>query len=140
MRPLFYGCTQGRTNGKYCLGIFGWYPVGVSRYFTNRYQRQTRLVHFGIKKMAGAPFSPKKEGGFGPLFEHFAPLLRKKGKEFPGNLQKVFPPKLAVQKYQPDTNRPVLVIYQYRPGGGYYDTTLEFWQSPTIKPCIAEDV
>ena len=104
---------------------FGWYPVAISRYFTNRYQRQTRLVHFGIKKMAGAPFS-QEEGGFGPLFVHFAPLLRKKGipteffkKRVPGKSSKGVPAKACSTKIPTGyTNRPVLVIYQYRPGGG----------------------
>ncbi len=51
----------------YWFGIFGWYLLVFSWYFTNRYQRKTRLVHFGIKKLAGAPFSLQK-GGFGTPF------------------------------------------------------------------------
>ena len=36
------------------IWYFGWYWLVFSRYFTNRYQRKTWLVHFGIKKLAGA--------------------------------------------------------------------------------------
>jgi len=60
-----------------------------------------------LKKLAGAPFL--KKGGLRPPFVHFPLLLkRKKGfpavfskKEFPRNIQKVFPPELTVQKYRP---------------------------------------
>ncbi len=38
----------------------------MSRYFTNQYQR-TWLVHFGIIKLAGAPFSLQKRGLWTPF-------------------------------------------------------------------------
>jgi hypothetical protein len=61
-----------------------------------------------LKTMAGAPFFLRK-GGPGPLFVHFALLLKKKKefqqnfskKEFPRNLKKVFPPKLTEQQNRP---------------------------------------
>jgi len=49
------------------------------------------------------------EGGLWPPFCTLSPPFEEKGilvelfkKEFPQNLQKVFPPKLTVQKYQPE--------------------------------------
>jgi hypothetical protein len=62
--------------------------------------------------LAGAPFFPRR-GGLGPLFVHFALLLKKKRnsrgifskKEFPQNLKKVFPPNLTVQQYRPKKYR-----------------------------------
>ncbi len=84
MRPLFYGCTQGRTNGKYCLGIFQSVSGGISRYYQYQYQRISRSVRSvskfwlePLKKLAVAPFFLRR-GGFGPRFVHFALLLKKK--------------------------------------------------------------
>jgi hypothetical protein len=58
--------------------------------------------------LAGAPFFLRR-GGLGPLFVHFALLLKKKRnscgifqkKEFQQKLKNVFPPKFTVQQYQP---------------------------------------
>jgi hypothetical protein len=72
----------------YRFGILGQYRLD---------QRKTRLVHFGIKTMAGAPFT-LRGGGFCPLFVHFTPLLSKKGIPTDFSKQKVFPPKLTVHK------------------------------------------
>ncbi len=60
LQPMRSECKQANLLELYRFGIFGWYPVGISRYFTIRYQRQTWLVHFGIKKMAGAFLYTKK--------------------------------------------------------------------------------
>ncbi len=51
----------------YWFGIFSWYWLVFSRYFTNQYRRKTRLVHFGIIKLAGAPFSLLKGGLWTPF-------------------------------------------------------------------------
>jgi hypothetical protein len=77
MRPLFYGSTHSRTNGKYCLGIFWSVLVGISWYLPYRYQWKTRSVQFGIKKGAIAPFFPLK-GGSGPLFKELCPPFEEK--------------------------------------------------------------
>jgi hypothetical protein len=53
--------------GLYFLGILPTYTKGKLGWYIS-----------GIKKLAGAPFSLQK-GGFGPLLEHSAPLLREKG-------------------------------------------------------------
>jgi len=57
---------------------------GISRYLPYRYRRKTRSVFSvskiwrePLKKMAGAPFFIRR-GGLGPLFVHFALLLKKK--------------------------------------------------------------
>jgi len=60
------------------------------------------------QKIGGSPVFPKK-GGIGPLFVHFALLLKKKKefprnfskKEFPRKLKNMFPPKFTVQQYRP---------------------------------------
>jgi hypothetical protein len=68
----------------YRVGIFRSVSVGISRYLPYRYQRKTRSVYSvsklwrePVKKMAGAPFFLRR-GGLGPLFVHFALLLKKK--------------------------------------------------------------
>jgi hypothetical protein len=72
----------------------------MSRYFTNRYRRKTWLI-FRYHKIG----SSSKKGGFGPLLEHSAPLLREKGlptdffkKNVPRNFKKEFLPNPTVQK------------------------------------------
>jgi hypothetical protein len=91
----------------YRVGIFPSVSVGISRYLPYRYRRKTRSVFLvsknwrePLKKLAGAPFFPRR-GGLGPLFVHFALLLKKKKefprnyskKEFPQNLKKGVPAK-----------------------------------------------
>jgi hypothetical protein len=101
---VFLGILPTDTEGK-----LGWY-ISV------------------LKQWREPPF-PLEEGGFGPLFVHFAPLLRKKGipteffkKRVPGKSSKGIPAKAYSTKIPTRyTNRPVLVIYRYRPGGGYKD-------------------
>jgi hypothetical protein len=116
---LFTGSVFSVSIGQYFLGIL---PTDT----------EGKLgPYISVSKIWREPPFPYEGGGFGPLFVHFALLLRKKEfprnfskKEFLRNLQKVFPPKLMVQKCQPeytDINRPVLVIYKYRPGGQYWD-------------------
>jgi len=68
----------------YRVGIFRSVSVGISRYLPYRYRRKTRSVFSvskiwrePLKKMAGAPFFIRR-GGLGPLFVHFALLLKKK--------------------------------------------------------------
>jgi hypothetical protein len=68
----------------YRVGIFRSVSVGISRYLPYRYRRKTRSVFSvsknwrePLKKLAGAPFFPRR-GGLGPLFVHFTLLLKKK--------------------------------------------------------------
>ena len=68
----------------YRSGIFRSVSVGISWYLPYRYRRKTRSVfsvskHWRepLKTLAGAPFFPRR-GGLGPLFVHFALLLKKK--------------------------------------------------------------
>ncbi len=49
------------------FSIFGQYWLVFSWYFTNRYQRKTRLEHFGIVNLVGTSFSLKR-GALAPLF------------------------------------------------------------------------
>ena len=51
----------------YRFGILGQYWSVFSWYCTNRYQRITWLVHFGIKTMTGAPFTLRGGGLLPPL-------------------------------------------------------------------------
>ena len=44
------------------IWYFGWYRLVFLGIFTNRYQRETRLVHFGIKQLAGALLYTLKRG------------------------------------------------------------------------------
>jgi hypothetical protein len=98
------------------------------RYLPYRYQQKSRLVHFSIKILAGAPFFLQK-GGLGPLLEHSAPLLREKGylvdffkKRVPINFKKEFTPNPTVQKIPTRyTNRLMPVPYRYRPDGQSWD-------------------
>ncbi len=55
-------------------GIFGQYWMVFSWYFTNRYQRKTWLVHFGIVNLAGTSFSLKR-GALAPFLMHPSPLF-----------------------------------------------------------------
>jgi hypothetical protein len=81
--------------------VFSWY-------FTNRHQRKTWLVHFGIKKLAGAPFSLQK-GGLWTHFGALSPPFEEKRvthgffqKNVPRNFKKEFPPNPTEQKCKPD--------------------------------------
>jgi hypothetical protein len=56
------------------FGMFGWYRLVFSWYFTNRYQRKTWLVHFGIVNLAGTSFSLKR-GASAPCLMHPSPLF-----------------------------------------------------------------
>jgi hypothetical protein len=104
-------------------GIFGWYWLVFSCFFTNQYQRKTWLVHFRIKKLAGAPFSLQKRGlwtPFGALSPHFEGKRVSRGlkNNVPKNFKKEFPPNPTVQKIPTGyTNQLVLVPYQYQPDG-----------------------
>jgi len=80
MRPLFYGSTHGRTNGTYCLGIFGRYSVGISPVLPIPYRRKTWSVHFGIEKGPLPPFFLKR-GAMAPFLRSSNPLLDKRGEE-----------------------------------------------------------
>jgi hypothetical protein len=73
------------TRVVYQFGIFCWYWLVFSWYFTNQYQRKTWLVHFGIKILAGTPY-PLPKGGVGPLFDALSPLCRKN--DFPQTFSK----------------------------------------------------
>ncbi len=68
-------CTFSRVVSQ--VGIFGWYWLVFYWNFTHKYQQKTWLVNFGIKKLAGAPFSFQK-GAQAPFLMHSAPLQRKK--------------------------------------------------------------
>ena len=68
----------------YRVGIFRSVSVGISRYLQYRYQRKTmtvfsvsKLWREPLKKLSGSPFFLRR-GGLGPLFVHFALLLKKK--------------------------------------------------------------
>ncbi len=54
--------------------MFGRYRLVFSWYFTNRYQRKTRLVHLGIVNLAGTSFSLKR-GALVPFLMHPSPLF-----------------------------------------------------------------
>jgi hypothetical protein len=73
-----------KTRVVYQIGIFRSVSVGNSRYYQYQYQRISRSVFLvsklwrePLKKLAGAPFFLRR-GGLGPLFVHFALLLKKK--------------------------------------------------------------
>ena len=68
----------------YQIGIFRSVSVGISWYYQYQYQRISRSVFSvsklwrePLKKLVGAPFFLRR-GGLGPLFVHFALLLKKK--------------------------------------------------------------
>jgi len=72
------------TRVVYQIGIFWSVSVGNSRYYQYQYQRISRSVFSvsklwrePLKKLVGAPFFLRR-GGLGPLFVHFALLLKKK--------------------------------------------------------------
>ena len=72
------------TRVVYRVGIFWSVSVSISQYLPYRYQRKTRSVFLvskiwrePLKKLARAPFFLRR-GGLGPLFVHFALLLKKK--------------------------------------------------------------
>jgi hypothetical protein len=78
------------------------------------------LVHFGIKKFAGAPFSIQKGGLWAPFGALSPPFKgeRVSQKKCSQKLQKEFPPNPTVQKIPTGhTNRLVPVPYRYRPDG-----------------------
>ncbi len=93
----------------YLFGILGWYQLVFSWYFTNWYQRKTLLVHFGIKKLAGALFSLHKGGLWTPFGALSPPFEGKRVSRiffmFPGTSKSV-PAKSYITKnpnriYQP---------------------------------------
>ena len=68
----------------YRVSIFRSVSVGISRYLQYRYRRKTRSVFSvseiwrePLKILVGAPLFLRR-GGLGPLFVHFALLLKKK--------------------------------------------------------------
>ena len=76
--------THKWKSVEYRVGIFRSVSVGISWYLPYRYRRKTRSVFSvskfwrePLKKLAGAPFFLRR-GGLGPLFVHFALLLKKK--------------------------------------------------------------
>ena len=99
------------SRAAHRISIFGWYRLVFSWYCTNLYQRETWLVHFGIKNLARAPFSFQKGGLWTPFLELSPPLLEETNiscwflhKKSPTKFQKEFLPNLILQKYQPDTS------------------------------------
>jgi hypothetical protein len=92
------------------------FSVGIRSVFLGIYHTDTegklsqifRIRNLAVapQKIGGSPLFHKKGGG-GPLFVHFALLLKKKRnfrnfskKEFPRKLKNVFPPKFTVQQYR----------------------------------------
>jgi hypothetical protein len=108
----------------FLVGI-GWYFPGI--YHTNI--KGNLGWYILVSKFWRDPLFPSKKGGFGPLLEHSAPLLRKKGfpqfffkKRVPRNFKKEFPPNPIVQKIPTGyTNQLVPVPYRYWPDGQYWD-------------------
>jgi len=83
--PLQDICQRSAQDSRvaYRVGIFRSVSVGISRSLPYRYRRKTRSVFSvsknwreTLKKLAGAPFFPRR-GGLGPLFVHFTLLLKK---------------------------------------------------------------
>ena len=130
----------------YRVGIFRSVSVGISRYLPYRYRRKTRSVFSvsknwrePLKKLAGAPFFPRR-GGLGPLFVHFALLLKKKRnsrgifqkKSSRENLKMCSRQSLQYNNTDRNTENPANLIpakYQYQKNAGntviqlYYSTT-----------------
>ncbi len=125
--PNWY-TTLDITRVVYWFGIFGWYRLVFSWYFTNRYQRKTRLVHFGIIKLVGAPFSLQK-GGLWTLFGALSPPFEGKRvargffqKKCFQKLQNRVPAKFYSTKIPTGyTNWLVPVPYRYQQDGQYWD-------------------
>jgi hypothetical protein len=111
------------SNFKF-VGFLSNFFINIAPNFTNRYRRKTRLVHSGIVNLAGTPFSLKRGASalflmhHSPLFEEYRNSRRIVQKQ---SSRQISAGQKNVSKYQPDTNRPVLVIYQYRPDGQYWD-------------------
>ncbi len=81
--PFAYGdlSLKSPTNIRvvYWIGIIGWYRLVFSRYLPYRYQRKSWLVYFGVKILAGAPFSLQKRGLWTPFGALSPPFKGKKG-------------------------------------------------------------
>jgi hypothetical protein len=102
---------------------------GISWYFLGILPTDTKgklCWYILVSKNWQEPFFLSTKGGFGPLLEHSAPLLREKG--FPAfflcsqELQKAFPPNPTLQKIPTGyTSQLVPVPYQYRPESQYWD-------------------
>ena len=109
----------------YCLrlelytdSVFWYEPFGIP-VFSYQIPKGNSVGKFGILKLAGAPFSQRKGGGFGPLLYTSPSFWGTKGipaklskKEFPQNLQKVFPPNRTVKNTHSNTDTE---IPKYRP-------------------------
>ena len=117
-------CPERSVGSRvvYRFGILVW----TLRYFLVIYHTDTEGKlgqYFRYFKIGGSPLFPKEGGGLRPPFVHFALLLRDKRnsrqifkKEFPRNLQKVFPPNRTVKNTQLwDFGKIVIPIPKYRP-------------------------
>jgi hypothetical protein len=67
MRSCYWDITIWIMWSCLLIRYLCWYWLVFSWYFTNQYQRKTQLVHFGIKKLAGAPFPMQKRGLWTPF-------------------------------------------------------------------------
>jgi hypothetical protein len=111
-------CSELFTDLVFLVDI-GWYFLGI--YHTD--MEGNLGWYILVSKFWCKPLFLFKKGGFGPLLEHSAPLLRTKGfpidffkKRVPRNFKKEFPPNPTVQKIPTGyTNQLVPVPYQYRP-------------------------
>jgi hypothetical protein len=72
--PLSAGAAAKISRVVLRFGMFGWYRLVLSWYFTNQYQRKTWLVHFGIVNLAGTYFSLER-GALAPFLMHPSPLF-----------------------------------------------------------------
>jgi hypothetical protein len=70
----------------YTDSVFWYEPFGIFSVFTIPIPKENSVSIFGILKLAGAPFSQRKGGGFGPLL-YTSPSFEGQ-KEFPPNFQK----------------------------------------------------
>ena len=98
--PYFYFCTHTfflfltsiprvyalLTVELYTDSVFRYEPFGIFSVFTIPIPKENSVSIFGILKLAGAPFSQRKGGGFGPLLTLRPPFEGKK--EFPPNFQR----------------------------------------------------
>jgi hypothetical protein len=96
------------TDLVFLVGI-GWYFFGISP--TNT--KGKRGWYISVSKHFWEPLFPSKKGGFGPLLEHSAPLLREK--EFPAIFFKQNVPRNSKKEFSP--NPTVQSIKPYIPAG-----------------------
>jgi hypothetical protein len=94
--PVVRDHTTPQKLELYTDSVFRYEPFGIFSVFSYRIPKGNSVGKFGILNLAGAPFSQRK-GGFGPLKKGVPAKFSKK--EFPPNLQKVFPPNCTVKKY-----------------------------------------